>query len=74
MHVLGAYLVISVRKVEPSDIHAGIHQGGQALLGPAGRSDGTNNLGTTAEILSSQNIVVELLLDVLEGDVPAERK
>ena len=66
--------MISVRKVEPSDIHAGIHQGGQALLGPAGRSDGTNNLGTTAEILSSQNIVVELLLDVLEGDVPAERK
>ena len=62
--------MISVRKVEPSDIHAGIHQSGQALLGPAGRADGTNNLGATAEILSAQDIVVELLFDVLKGDVP----
>ena len=65
--------MISVRKVEPSDIHAGIHQSGQALLGPAGRADGTNNLGPTAEILSAENVVVELLFDVLKGDVPAAR-
>ena len=69
--VVRTYLVISVRKVEPSDIHAGIHQSGQALLGPASRADGTNNLGATAKILSAEDIVVELLLDVLEGDVPA---
>lgn len=62
--------MISMRKVEPSDIHAGIHQGGQTLLGPAGRADGTNNLGAAAKILSAEDIVIELLLDVLEGDVP----
>ena len=67
---VASYLVISVGKVESSDIHAGIHQSGQALLGPAGRADGTNDLGPTAEILSAQDIIIELLLDVLEGDVP----
>ena len=69
-----AHLMVSMRKVEPSDIHAGIHQGGQTLLGPAGRADGANDLGPTAKVLSAQDVIVELLLDVFEGDVPAARE
>ena len=64
-------LVISVGKVEPGNVHAGIHQRGQALFGPARRADCANNFSTTTEVRSAEDVVVQFLLDVFEGDVPA---
>ena len=63
---------ISVEKVEPGNVHAGIHQGGQDLFGPARRVDvQTINFSTTTEVRSAEDVVVQFLLDVFEGDVPA---
>jgi hypothetical protein len=39
--------VITVGKVEASDIHAGVHELAEAFFAPTSRSQGTNNLGAS---------------------------
>jgi hypothetical protein len=67
------YLMVAVRKVEPGDVHTGVHQCGQTFLGPTSGADGAHNLGSTAKVLSAKDIVVQRPLDLVEGDVLAAR-
>ena len=42
-------LVISMTEIEPSNIHAGVHQLPETILGPASRADGANDLGSSVK-------------------------
>ena len=57
-----SHLVVAVREVEAGNVHAGINQLAEALLGPAGRPEGANDLGLADRVLLGAG-------DILEADV-----